>query len=281
MKNILILLMISTNFSFGWSDTKFINVDLNLSFIKGNNSILLECHPMKIIETFDNGYLILGIIKHPPNLTSIDGCLIKLNKYFEIDWYKKYGEHEEGIEFHDIYKSDWFSDVLEIENGNYLVIGNTSSFGSEGDVWILKINPFGEIIWNKTLDLDSKDDFGILIKEINNNYYIIFSRKDASEYFIAIDSLGNHKWTNKFSYDNKIISNRYTINERKSIFEGATQLAKETLNNNQLKSLSNYSKYIYVSDTKDGYYFVFGYIKNDYGLKIAKIDKDGNIYSIN
>ena len=30
-----------------------------------------------------------------------------------------------------------------------------------------------------------------------------------------------------------------------------------------------------------GYYFVFGYIKNNYGLKIAKIDKEGNIHPIN
>ena len=98
---------------------------------------------------------------------------------------------------------------------------------------------------------------------------------------IAIDSLGNHKWTNKFSYDDSITSNRYSINERKSIFEGVNQLSKETLNDNQLKSLSSYTKYIYVSDTRDGYYFVFGYIKNNYGLKIAKIDKEGNIHLIN
>jgi len=281
MKNVLILLMISTNFSLGWSETKFINVDLNLSFVEGNKSIVLECHPMKIIETYDNGYLISGIIKYPPNLTSIDGCLIKLNENIEIDWYKKYGEHEEGIDFHDTYKSDWITDVLEIENGYYLIVGNTSSFGSEGDVWIFKVNPLGEIIWTKTLDLDSRHDFGSLIKEINNNYYIIFSKSDEFEYLIAIDSLGNHKWTNKFSYDDSITSNRYSINERKSIFEGVNQLSKETLNDNQLKSLSSYTKYIYVSDTRDGYYFVFGYIKNNYGLKIAKIDKEGNIHPIN
>ena len=284
MKKILILAMIATNLSFAWSETKFINVDLNLSFVKGNNSIELECHPMKIIETYDNGYLISGIIKYPPNLTSIDGCLIKLNENIEIDWYKKYGEHEEGIDFHDTYKSDWITDVLEIENGYYLIVGNTSSFGSEGDVWIFKVNPLGEIIWTKTLDLDSRHDFGSLIKEINNNYYIIFSKSDEFEYLIAIDSLGNHKWTNKFLYDDSITSNRFTINEKKSIFDGISQhplhISEETLNDNQLKSLSSYSKYIYVRDTKDGYYFVFGYINNVYGLNIAKIDNEGNIHSI-
>jgi len=284
MKKLLLLSMIATNLSLGWSDTKFINVDLNLSFVKGDDSIVLECHPMKIIETHDNGYLISGMIKHPPSQTSMDGCLIKLNENIEIDWYKKYGEHEEGIDFHSAYKSDWISDVLEIKNGYYIVSGETSSFGSEGDVWIFKINPFGEIIWTKTFDLDSKYDSGNLIKEINNNYYLIFSKSDESEYLIAIDSLGNHKWTDKFSYDNRITSNRFTINERKSIFDGVKhplQISNERLNDNQLKSLSSYTKYIFVSNAREGYYFVFGYIKNDYGLKIAKIDKEGNIHSIN
>ena len=285
MKKLLILAMIATNLSFAWSETKFINVDLNLSFVKGNNSIELECHPMKIIKTHDNGYLISGMIKHPPSQTSMDGCLIKLNDNLKIDWYKKYGEHEEGIDFHSSYKSDWILDVLEMENGHYIVAGETSSFGAEGDVWIFKINPFGEIIWTKTFDLDSKYDSGSLIKEINNNYYIIFSKSDESEYLIAIDSLGNHKWTDKFSYDNRIPSNRFTINERNSIFDGVNQhplhLSKEALNNNQLKSLSSFTKYIYVSYTGDRHYLVFGYLKNDYGLKIAKIDKEGKIYDIN
>jgi hypothetical protein len=284
MKNILTLSMIVVYLSFGWSDTKFINVDLKLSFIKGNHSIVLECHPMNILETNDNGYLISGMIKHPPTYTSMDGCLIKLNDNFVIDWYKKYGEHEESIDFHSSYKSDWIWDVLEIENGHFIVSGETNSFGSEGDVWIFKINPFGEIIWTKTFDLDSRYDSGSLIKEINNNYYIIFSRSDDLEYLIAIDSLGNHKWTNKFLYDDSITSNRFTINEKKSIFDGISQhplhISEETLNDNQLKSLSSYSKYIYVRDTKDGYYFVFGYINNVYGLNIAKIDHEGNIHSI-
>ena len=47
MKKVLKLLMISATIAFGWSDTKFINIDLNLSFFEGNNSIVLECHPMK------------------------------------------------------------------------------------------------------------------------------------------------------------------------------------------------------------------------------------------
>ena len=100
---------------------------------------------------------------------------------------------------------------------------------------------------------------------------------------IAIDSLGNHKWTNKFLYDNSITTNRFAINERKSIFDGVKhplQISNERLNDNQLKSLSSYSKYIYVRDTKDGYYFVFGYINNVSGLNIAKIDNEGNIHSI-
>jgi len=57
-------------------------------------------------------------------------------------------------------QDEWTGETIATPDGNFLMTGRTVSFGvqdGKGDVWLVKLNPNGEIIWSKTYDLGAED----------------------------------------------------------------------------------------------------------------------------
>ncbi|MEM2046463.1 MAG: hypothetical protein QXZ06_01130 [Candidatus Jordarchaeales archaeon] len=67
--------------------------------------------------------------------------VLKLNSSGDTIWQKTYGEAETDVAY----------DVTVNAQGNIIVSGYTYSFGAkEKDIWVLKLDPNGEPIWQKT-----------------------------------------------------------------------------------------------------------------------------------
>ena len=70
--------------------------------------------------------------------------------------------------------------VVEAQDGNYMVLGNTRSSdgditdrsGSDSDFWLLKISKSGEIIWSKTYG-GSDDENAARITKTNDGGYLL------------------------------------------------------------------------------------------------------------
>jgi hypothetical protein len=72
-------------------------------------------------------------------------------------------------------QDEWAGETIATPDGNFLMTGRTVSFGvqdGKGDVWLLKLDPNGEIIWSKTYDLGAEDGGTSLIAWGSDRYIL-------------------------------------------------------------------------------------------------------------
>ncbi|MFI5173127.1 MAG: hypothetical protein ACHQFW_12100, partial [Chitinophagales bacterium] len=173
--------------------------------------------PGDLVFTADGGYLIAGRT-HSVNtgdvvgghsIFSDDVWLIKTNSTGSIVWQKVYGGTEDEIA----------ESIIPAIGSGYVVLGqaNSTDFDvtgnhGENDVWLLKLNNTGDLLWEKSLG-GTKDDVGFIIRQtIDNNYIIAASSMSndgdisghhgiatKSDIWVAkIDTTGNIIWQNSF-----------------------------------------------------------------------------------
>ncbi|NNK39531.1 MAG: hypothetical protein HKP45_02630 [Winogradskyella sp.] len=162
------------------------------------------------VQANDGGYVVTGYTESTDfDITSSKGSydywVIKLTANGELVWSKNLGG--EGI--------DQSRSITKIIDGNYIIAGNT--FSTNGDIntnlgssdyWIVKINDFGEIIWEKTLGgIDF--DYATSIKPCSTGYLVSgYSRSQSGDlninygdndyWIIKIDEQGKLLWQKNF-----------------------------------------------------------------------------------
>jgi len=118
-----------------------------------------ELHSVQ--QTTDGGYILIGnfdIGSGDPNV-----WLLKTNAYGDTLWTKTFEGN--GVEFG---KKVW-----QTPDGGYIICGTTGSFGAGSyDVWLIKTDVDGEIIWTKTFG-GSLHDLGEAIQQTTDGGYII------------------------------------------------------------------------------------------------------------
>jgi len=157
--------------------------------ISGNN------HANSVIQAKDDNYIVVGTTSDITNINK-DILIMKLNQNGKILWSKTYGGSgkEEG---HDI------ANTID----GYIVVGSTSSYG-EGryDVYVLKINENGDLIWNESYGT-SKDDHGHYVLVNNNKISIVGTTydtygKSADIYYLKITNTGELEYTVSYGTNN-------------------------------------------------------------------------------
>ncbi|MBK7110244.1 MAG: putative metal-binding motif-containing protein [Bacteroidetes bacterium] len=149
-----------------------------------------------------------------------DIWIIKIGEDGNIEWEKTYGGS--GIES--------CSKIIITTDGNYVVSGISNS--NDGDVslnkgehdfWIIKLNYFGEILWEKTYG-SSDTDVAWDIKQTSDNGYIVAGytegndgdvteNKGGADYWIIkLDSTGELEWQK--TYGGSSSDNAYSIIEK-------------------------------------------------------------------
>jgi predicted secreted protein len=117
----------------------------------------------------DGGYVIFGN-KGYYSSSQVDVRCIKINQYGDEQWNKTYG----GI------KDDHCLDASQTSDEGYIMIGLTNSSGAGGyDVWISKIDAYGNEQWEKTYG-GRNDDYGRSIDITTDGGYIITGSKGSN-----------------------------------------------------------------------------------------------------
>ncbi|MCV9928273.1 T9SS type B sorting domain-containing protein [Flavobacterium sp. LS1R49] len=172
-------------------------------------------------ETQDGGYILGGYTasgisgeKTQSSRGNDDYWVVKLDVNRNIVWDKTYGGS--GV--------DRLRTIIQTDDGGYLMGGeSTSNISGDKtenrkgtiDIWLIKIDAFGAIMWQKTIGGDKSSSISSIIKTTDHNYAIAASStssisgdktqnsKGISDYWILkIDQNGAIIWQNTIGGNN-------------------------------------------------------------------------------
>lgn len=122
--------------------------------------------PKTIQQTSDGGYILLSTNFIEEN-SQIQSKLIKLNADGSKKWEKKYGESD----------FDSLNEAWQTKDGNYILVGTKMNGLIDSDVWLIKTNSQGKILWQKTYGksegVTKYSDSGYSVYETKNGGYVI------------------------------------------------------------------------------------------------------------
>jgi hypothetical protein len=149
-----------------------------------------------IEQTSDGGYVVCGITSSFGQGLN-DAWVLKIDKDGGIIWQKTYG----GV------KNDYLFSIRQTTDGGYIAVGYTYSFGAGGtDVWLLKLDSNGNVIWQNTYG-SIYFDYGNDVQQTNDGGYIVAgdfksgSSSSGGMWVIKTDNLGNLIWDQVFHSD--------------------------------------------------------------------------------
>jgi len=135
----------------------------------------------------NEGYIVAGDT-YSFGAGNSDAWVLKLDTTGAVTWQKTYGGPG----------NDWATSVQQTQDGGYIVAGYTYSFGAgERDVWLLKLDDTGNVIWQKTYG-GPGDDWATSIRETTSKEGYLLSavndfsgRNNGDAFILKLDSSGS------------------------------------------------------------------------------------------
>ncbi|MEZ7504584.1 T9SS type B sorting domain-containing protein [Flavobacterium sp. Arc2] len=175
-----------------------------------------------IVKTPDGGYILAGSShsgisgdKTDNSRGGGDYWIIKINSLGSIIWQKTYGGDN----------GDYLKSIIATSDGNYILGGDSFSnisgdktektVNNSNDVWLLKINGLGQILWQKDIGADSTEAFADIRMTSDNGFILGImsysgisaykteaSRGDRDYWIVKLDSTGKFEWDKTVGGDN-------------------------------------------------------------------------------
>ena len=144
-------------------------------------------------QTADGGFIIGGITGSF-GAGSYDVYLVKTDSVGNMLWQKAFG----GI------SDDHGYSIQQTADGGYIIAGQSRSFGdSDGDVYLVKTDPTGNLLWQKTFGGPALDN-SMSVQQTADGGFIIggttgsFGAGSYDVYLVKTDSVGNMLWQKAF-----------------------------------------------------------------------------------
>jgi predicted secreted protein len=244
-----------------------------------------------VIQTSDQGYIALGYVDSY-GAGSHDIWLIKTDLFGNEEWNRTFGTFEWDLGY----------SVQETNDGDFIIIGTTKSYGSGGqDAWLIKTDEFGNEIWNKTYG-GANNDWGSSVVMTDDGGFLLTG--DTRSYgpggydiwIIKTDKYGNEQWRRIYGdsesddtgYSLKKTSDGgYIITGTKTSFD--TDLTDVWLIKTDVDGYMQWNLTIdggfddwsySVDETNDGGYIITGLTNSfgsgDYDLWLIKVEVENN-----
>lgn len=162
--------------------------------------------PYGAVQTEDNGFIIVGSSDSYEtdifnNLGTYDFWIIKISQTGELVWTKNYGGS----------RIDEARAITPSGDGNYIITGDTRSDDQfvlenkgSADLWMMKITPNGELIWEKSFGGNDFDVARSVILTSDNGFLISGSSK-SSNGNVTGNKGGNDAWIIKTDNEGEML----------------------------------------------------------------------------
>jgi predicted secreted protein len=139
-----------------------------------------------------DGFAILGMTSSF-GAGGFDYWLVRVDSDDNMLWNKTYG----GV------ADDFGTRVIQTSDGGYAMTGWTNSFGSGGeDIWLVKTDSSGNMVWNKTYGSNYNDEAHGLVQTSDESYLIAgdtaFASGNEDAWLLKVGSNGNMLWNRTF-----------------------------------------------------------------------------------
>jgi hypothetical protein len=143
-----------------------IKSDANGDTLWTKKRIEFESNSYSVQSTKDNGYIVTGRTYSDDD---IDLFLSKTDAFGDTLWTKVLGGE----------KYDAGYSVQPTKDGGFIITGFTESFGNgDSDLWLLKTDGYGYILWTKSLGSNT-DDAGYSVRQTSDNGYVVLGRSGS------------------------------------------------------------------------------------------------------
>ena len=182
------------------------------------------------IQTADNSYIVVGSsdsadVDISNNKGSYDFWAIKISETGTLIWEKSYGG-DQVDEAHAISKT---------ADGNYIIVGDTrsndldiSQNNGAADLWIIKITPEGDLIWEKTLG-GSSFDVGRAISKTQDNGFLISGSSRSTNGNLTDNKGQNDAWVVKINNSGNLEWQKTIGGSEVDFFYDAVELNDQTI----------------------------------------------------
>jgi uncharacterized caspase-like protein len=149
--------------------------------------------PNALIETRDGGMVVAGYTRDVKTRQN-NAWVFKLDKTGKMLWEKTYG----GA------LADEAKAIVETDGGGYVVAGSSRSFSNgQSDMWLLRIAPNGDELWQRNFGKDSTEQANALLVMANGDFLLAgyteslgAGKKDML--LVCVSANGKEKWMRPF-----------------------------------------------------------------------------------
>lgn len=213
---------------FSCEDEKITNPQEAEAFVKFYGGIKTQ-EGNDVKQTPDGGYILVGSTTSFGNGGS-DVYVVKVDAFGNEEWSNTYGGPN----------NDYGKSVQLTPDGGYVIVGDFQQANATSDIYMLKINETGSIVFEHTFsnNLSDSNEFGNEIKLTLDGGYIIVgttSNPDGVKngpfdfYLVKTDSNGNLQWQRTRGFENSAESGNSVIqiDDQNYIVIGTASNARE------------------------------------------------------
>ena len=162
--------------------------------------------PYGVIQTDDNGYIVAGSSDSEDtdissNIGTYDFWVIKVSHSGNLVWETSFGGSQ----------IDEARGIVKADDGSYIIAGDTRSNDNNisqnkggADLWLVKISPSGNIIWEKTIG-GSSFDVARAIKKSQNNGFLLSGSSRSSDMDVSENMGQNDAWVLKTNTNGNLL----------------------------------------------------------------------------
>jgi len=145
-----------------------------------------------LVQTSDGGFALAGQVSSF-GAGSDDFWLVKTDLHGNLQWNKTYGGSGRDIAY----------SLVQTSDGGYALTGMTESFSSDSEFWLARVDPAGNMLWNKTYGGPEDDIARKIIRASDGGYALTgmtFSYGVGRDDFwlVKTDSAGNIQWNRTY-----------------------------------------------------------------------------------